>query len=147
MDFSGSAYVHSIGGSVALAGSIFLGARLGRFNSQGQPVYRGFKPYSYSTIGLGCLLLWTGWCVSLHSICTQKFTIHRRYAFNSLGLSSVRHLSNLQISNITGRSSLVTTLGGASGILGACLYSRIHRKTYEPSPVTTTPLFCIKYVI
>ena len=23
--------------------------------------YRGFKPYSYSMIGLGCLLLWTGW--------------------------------------------------------------------------------------
>jgi Amt family ammonium transporter len=61
IDFSGSAYVHSLGGAVALTGSIFLGARLGRFNSDGQPTYRGFKPYSYTMIGLGCLLLWTGW--------------------------------------------------------------------------------------
>lgn len=114
MDFSGSAYVHTLGGTVALTGSIFLGARLGRFNADGQPVYRGFKPYSYSLIGLGCLLLWTGW-----------------YAFNALGLTTATHLSADQIAVATARSSVVTTLGGASGILGACLYSRVKRKSYD----------------
>jgi ammonia channel protein AmtB len=70
MDFSGSAYVHSVGGAVALTGSILLGARLGRFDSGGRPVYRGFKPYSYSLIGLGCLLLWTGWYGAPFSLCS-----------------------------------------------------------------------------
>ena len=114
MDFSGSAYVHTLGGTVALTGSIFLGARLGRFNADGQPVHRGFKPYSYSLIGLGCLLLWTGW-----------------YAFNALGLSAATNLSADQIAIATARSSVVTTLGGASGVLGACLYSRARRKSYD----------------
>jgi Amt family ammonium transporter len=114
MDFSGSAYVHSIGGAVALTGSMFLGARLGRFDANGRPVHRGFKPYSYSLIGLGCLLLWTGW-----------------YAFNTLGLKFLAHLSIDQVVIVTGRSSLVTTLGGASGVIGACLYSRFTRKSYD----------------
>ena len=114
MDFSGSAYVHSIGGAVALTGSVFLGARLGRFDANGRPVYRGFKPYSYSLIGLGCLLLWTGW-----------------YAFNSLGLGTLSHMSVDQIVNAAARSSVVTTLGGASGVIGACMYSRFVRQTYD----------------
>ena len=71
MDFSGSAYVHSVGGAVALTGSILLGARLGRFDSGGRPVYRGFKPYSYSLIGLGCLLLWTGWYGAPFPLCIR----------------------------------------------------------------------------
>jgi Amt family ammonium transporter len=69
MDFSGSAYVHAIGGAVALTGTILLGPRLGRFDSNGQPVSRGFKPYSYSLTGLGCLLLWTGWYGAPFPLC------------------------------------------------------------------------------
>jgi ammonia channel protein AmtB len=54
-----------------------------------------------------------------------------RYAFNSLGLSALMHLSVDEIAIATARSSLVTTLGGAAGVIGACLYSRCIRQSYD----------------
>ena len=58
-DFAGSTVVHTIGGSIALAGAIVLGPRLGRkFKRDGG----GPMPYHNMTIAsVGAVILWFGW--------------------------------------------------------------------------------------
>jgi Amt family ammonium transporter len=58
-DFAGSTVVHTIGGSIALAGAIVLGPRLGRkFKRDGG----GPMPYHSMTIAsVGAIILWFGW--------------------------------------------------------------------------------------
>jgi len=61
-DFAGSTLVHACGGAAALAGVIVLGARSGRFTSQGGK--RAMVPFAASSIPLvtlGTFLLWFGW--------------------------------------------------------------------------------------
>ena len=61
-DFAGSTLVHACGGAAALAGVIVLGARAGRFTSQGGK--RVMVPFAASSIPLttlGTFLLWFGW--------------------------------------------------------------------------------------
>ncbi|NRC53920.1 ammonium transporter [Mesorhizobium sediminum] len=58
-DFAGSTIVHSVGGWAALAGAILLGARNGKYASDGsvQPI-----PGSNMTLAtLGTFILWLGW--------------------------------------------------------------------------------------
>lgn len=59
IDFAGSTVVHSLGGWVALAGIIVLGARLGRFNEHG----RANKMQGHSMVlsGGGAIILLVGW--------------------------------------------------------------------------------------
>lgn len=59
IDFAGSTVVHSIGGWVALAGCLVLGARIGKFDKDGnpQPII-GHSPVLATT---GVLILWIGW--------------------------------------------------------------------------------------
>lgn len=59
IDFAGSTVVHSVGGWVALAGIVVLGARLGRFDAQGRPA----TIHGHSTVlsASGALLLFVGW--------------------------------------------------------------------------------------
>lgn len=59
LDFAGSTVVHTAGASVAIAGVIALGPRLGRkFANEGG----GPMPYhNYSLMALGTLILWFGW--------------------------------------------------------------------------------------
>jgi Amt family ammonium transporter len=58
-DFAGSTVVHTIGGFVALAGSIILGPRLGRRFKRdgGGPML----PHDLTIAACGGLLLWFGW--------------------------------------------------------------------------------------
>src|ERR1043165_2219623 len=58
-DFAGSTVVHTIGGFVALAGSIVLGPRLGRTFKRdgGGPM----MPHDLTIAACGGLLLWFGW--------------------------------------------------------------------------------------
>lgn len=59
LDFAGSAIVHTIGGFVALAGIIVLGARIGKFNKDGTPnVIAG---HNIPLAALGTFILWFGW--------------------------------------------------------------------------------------
>lgn len=57
-DFAGSTMVHSIGGWAALTGTLFLGARLGRF-VDGKVI--PMRPHNLSIAALGTLILWLGW--------------------------------------------------------------------------------------
>ena len=58
-DFAGSTVVHTIGGTISLAGAIALGPRLGRVFKRdgGQPM----KPHDLIIGATGGLILWFGW--------------------------------------------------------------------------------------
>ncbi len=59
MDFAGSTVVHSVGGWVALVGVWFLGARLGRYDSEGN--LKPVEALSFPIASLGLFILWFGW--------------------------------------------------------------------------------------
>ena len=59
IDFAGSTVVHSVGGWAALAGTIVLGPRLGKYIKDG-----GIKPilgHNIPLAALGVFILWLGW--------------------------------------------------------------------------------------
>jgi Amt family ammonium transporter len=59
VDFAGSSVVHSIGGWAALAGTVVLGPRLGRYGKDGKP--RAMPGHNLVLATLGVFLLWFGW--------------------------------------------------------------------------------------
>ncbi len=59
IDFAGSTVVHSVGGWAALAGTVVLGPRLGKYTKDGR-----IKPilgHSMPLAALGVFILWLGW--------------------------------------------------------------------------------------
>jgi Amt family ammonium transporter len=58
-DFAGSVVVHAVGGWVALAAVILLGARMGRYTKEGRLV--AFPPSSIPFLALGAWMLTVGW--------------------------------------------------------------------------------------
>ncbi|MFO7987405.1 MAG: ammonium transporter [Desulfatiglandaceae bacterium] len=59
IDFAGSTVVHSVGGWAALAGTMVLGPRIGKFTKEG-----GIKPilgHNIPLAALGVFILWLGW--------------------------------------------------------------------------------------
>jgi ammonium transporter, Amt family len=58
-DFAGSTVVHLIGASGALAVLLLLGARKGKYGTDGKP--RAIPGHSMPLFGLGVLILWLGW--------------------------------------------------------------------------------------
>ncbi len=97
-DFAGSTVVHTIGGTISLAGAIALGPRLGRVFKRdgGAPM----KPHDLIIGATGGLILWFGW-----------------YGFNPGST-----LSALDADGI-GRVSFNTTLAACSAGLTSLIYS------------------------
>ena len=92
-DFAGSTAVHLIGATGALAVLLQLGARRGKYGSDGRP--RVIPGHSMPFFGLGVLILWLGW-----------------FGFNpgsTLGAMDGRFPE----------VALVTMLAAAAGVLGA----------------------------
>lgn len=58
-DFAGSTLVHSVGGWAALAGAILLGARTGKYNSDGTANTIAGSSLPLTTLGV--FILWLGW--------------------------------------------------------------------------------------
>lgn len=58
-DFAGSTLVHSVGGWAALTGAILLGAREGKFNSDGSSNVLAGCSVPLTTLGV--FILWLGW--------------------------------------------------------------------------------------
>ncbi len=58
-DFAGSTVVHAVGGAMALAGVIVIGARHGRYDKRGRP--RPMPAHSFPLAALGVMVLWLGW--------------------------------------------------------------------------------------
>jgi Amt family ammonium transporter len=105
-DFAGSSVVHTIGGTISLAGAIALGPRLGRvFKRDGG----GPMPAHDLIIGAaGGLILWFGW-----------------YGFNPGST-----LSALDMQGI-GRVAFNTTLAACSAGLTALFYSYLRTKKWD----------------
>ena len=105
-DFAGSTVVHTIGGFIALAGSIVLGPRLGRkFRRDGG----GMPPGHDMTIAaIGGVILWFGW-----------------YGFNPGST-----LSALDAAGI-GRVATNTTLAAAAGALVAMFWAYFRLKKWD----------------
>jgi Amt family ammonium transporter len=59
VDFAGSGAVHTVGGAVALAGAMVLGARIGRFNKNGSA--NAIPGHNYPMGVLGTIILFFGW--------------------------------------------------------------------------------------
>jgi Amt family ammonium transporter len=93
-DFAGSTLVHSVGGWAALVGCIMLGPRLGKYeDGEVHPI----PPASLPLATVGVFLLWFGW-----------------YGFNG---GSVLSADPAALSYVF----VITSLGGAAGIVGAML--------------------------
>ena len=58
-DFAGSTIVHSTGGWAALAGAMVVGARRGKFRSDGS--VKPTPPSNVPAVTLGVFILWLGW--------------------------------------------------------------------------------------
>jgi ammonium transporter, Amt family len=58
-DFAGSSVVHMVGGTAALVGAIFLGPRIGKYDSNGKA--KAIPGHSMTLATLGVFILWIGW--------------------------------------------------------------------------------------
>lgn len=59
IDFAGSTVVHSVGGWAALAGTLVLGPRIGKYASDGK--VRPILGHNIPLAAIGVLVLWLGW--------------------------------------------------------------------------------------
>jgi len=59
IDFAGSTVVHSVGGWAALAGTLVLGPRLGKYTADGR--VRPILGHNIPLAALGVFILWLGW--------------------------------------------------------------------------------------
>ena len=59
VDFAGSTIVHSTGGWAALAGTLIVGARTGKFREDGTA--KATPPSNVPIVTLGVFILWLGW--------------------------------------------------------------------------------------
>jgi ammonium transporter, Amt family len=105
-DFAGSTVVHTIGGFVALAGSIVLGPRLGRKFKRdgGAPML----PHDLTIAVSGGLILWFGW-----------------YGFNPGSTLSAMDFVGI------GRVAANTTLAACTGGLGAMFVAYMMSKKWD----------------
>jgi Amt family ammonium transporter len=87
-DFAGSVVVHAVGGWVALAAVLLLGARMGRYTKDGRVV--AFPPSSIPFLALGAWVLSVGW-----------------FGFNVMSAQTIDKISGLVAMN-----SLMAMAGG-----------------------------------
>ncbi|GAB4366993.1 MAG: ammonium transporter [Kiloniellaceae bacterium] len=59
IDFAGSTVVHSVGGWIGLAAIVVAGARIGRFDENGNPL--PIHGHSAVLATMGAIVLWVGW--------------------------------------------------------------------------------------
>lgn len=95
-DFAGSVVVHAMGGWIALAAVILLGARMGRYDKEGR--LHAFPPSSIPFLALGAWILTVGW-----------------FGFNVMSAQTVQAVTGLVALN-----SLMALVGGtlAAVLLG-----------------------------
>lgn len=111
VDFAGSGVVHMIGGTVALAGAIVIGPRIGRFNKDGSA--NAMPGHNIPMGVLGTIILYFGWF---------GFNPGSSLAFLGTG----RELAVLAAVN--------TLLAGAAGGVSSMLYMWWFGPTKKPDP-------------
>ena len=105
MDFAGSSVVHLTGATAGLAGLLLLGARRGKYGSDGKP--RAIPGHSMPLVGLGVIILWIGW-----------------FGFNG-GSTFVTEGA------FFGEVMLNTQLGAAAGVIGASILIYLKTKALD----------------
>jgi Amt family ammonium transporter len=100
-DFAGSTVVHLSGAMAALAGTLLLGPRLGKYDDDGRPVT--IPGHNMPLAVLGVLILWIGW-----------------WGFNPGSTMA----ATPQIADI----ALTTNLAAAAGVLGAMGMSYLYKR-------------------
>jgi len=98
-DFAGSGVVHAVGGLSALATSMIIGPRIGKYNRDGSP--NAMPGHDITMVLLGCFILAFGW-----------------FGFNPGSTLGASGAGNLRIGSI----AVNTMLAGALGSFGAILY-------------------------
>ena len=98
-DFAGSGVVHAVGGLTALAVSMIIGARIGKYNRDGSP--NPIIGHDISAVLIGCFILAFGW-----------------FGFNPGSTLGASANGNLRIGTI----AVNTMLAGCTATLGAILY-------------------------
>jgi Amt family ammonium transporter len=111
VDFAGSGVVHMIGGSVALAGAIVLGPRIGRFNADGSP--NALPGHNIPMGILGTIILFFGW-----------------FGFNPG--SSLAFVGNGGL--LASKAAVNTLIAGSVGGCVAMLFMWIFGPTRKPDP-------------
>lgn len=104
IDFAGCGVVHMVGGLTGLMGAWLVGPRLGRFDSNGNPV--DMPGHSATLVVLGTVLLWFGW-----------------YGFNP---GSTLYINTTTAARVASRCAVTTTLSGCGGGL-SCLFNGFRR--------------------
>jgi ammonium transporter, Amt family len=104
-DFAGSTVVHLIGATGGLAALLHLGARRGKYGTDGKP--RPIPGHSMPLVGLGVLILWLGW-----------------FGFNPGSTGGA-------IGNRFAEVALVTNLAAAAGATAALAVMWLRTKTYD----------------
>ena len=100
-DFAGSTVVHLSGAMAALAGTLLLGPRLGKYDDNGNPV--AIPGHNMPLAVLGVLILWVGW-----------------YGFNAGStMAAVPEIGDI---------ALTTTLSAAAGVIGAMTMSYLYKR-------------------
>ncbi len=92
-DFAGSVVVHAVGGWIALAAVLLLGARRGRYNKEGR--ISAHPPSSIPFLALGAWILTVGW-----------------FGFNVMSAQTISNISGLVAVN-----SLMAMVGGTLAAL------------------------------
>jgi ammonium transporter, Amt family len=93
LDFAGSSVVHLTGATAGLAALLLLGARSGKYSSDGKP--RAIPGHSMPLVGLGVVILWVGW-----------------YGFNAGSTFATDGVAFAEV-------ALNTQLAAAAGVIGA----------------------------
>ena len=102
-DFAGSGIVHMAGASAALAGVLLLGARKGKYGSNGE--VNAIPGANLPLATLGTFILWMGW-----------------FGFNG---GSVLKLGDIANANSVAMVFLNTNAAAAGGVVGALILARI----------------------
>ncbi len=98
-DFAGSGVVHAVGGITALAVTMIIGPRIGKFNRDGSS--NPIIGHDISAVLIGCFILAFGW-----------------FGFNPGSTLGASAAGNLRIGTI----AVDTMLAGCTGTFGAMLY-------------------------
>lgn len=102
-DFAGSGIVHMAGAAAALAGVLVLGARKGKYGTNGE--VRAIPGANMPLAALGTFILWLGW-----------------FGFNG---GSQLQISTVENANAVAMIFVNTNLAAAAGVIGALIASRI----------------------
>jgi len=96
-DFAGSTVVHTVGGIAALAGTLILGPRYGKYGIDGKP--RAIAGHNIPLASLGVFILWFGW-----------------FGFNAGSTLSASN-GGMDISRIALNTNLAAALGGIAAMM------------------------------